>query len=225
MSDKSVLSKNERTKASGYKTGFCGSGLCEGTAPRSMSGKPMKVCTFWEICSCSCHDSLTSMYQSVGMERLVHQNPEYVPVQGPDLSEYFVRSEELDGRSIGAPSNDTGPVEKPSETAPGLLESARTFDGTPSGYRQRGQLEVEVQSICHRAMMGEFDVQMTPAAIAELINPSNPPSTGAIAAVFSRWERIGYAIIHRKPLYFQSYTVDGMKLGLEALKRRGKRSR
>lgn len=210
---------------SNYVTGFCGTGACEGTAPRSMSGKPMKVCVAYEICTCNCHKTFNRMYETAGVDRQVHQNPEYVPIMGPDLSEYFTVVKELEPDFIGGASRHTIPPEKPSEIAPGLLESARTFTGTPSGYRQRGQLEVEVQAICNRAMVGEFDQLMTPVAIAELINPSNPPSTGAIGAVFARWERIGYAIIHRKPLYFQSYTVDGMKHGLEALKRKGKRKR
>lgn len=205
-----------------YKTGFCGSGLHEGTAPVSMSGKPMKVCAFPDVCTCECHIKFNKMYELAGAERHIHQNPNYVPVVGPDLSEYFTRSEELEPHSIGNGNRTARPVDKPSVVAPGLLESSRTFDPTPTGYRQRGQLEVEVQAVCNRAMTGEFDDLMTPAKIAEIIDPSNPPSSGAIGAVFNRWEQIGYATIHRKPLYFQGYTIDGLRLGLEAMKRKAK---
>lgn len=208
---------------SAYKTGFCGMGQHEGTAPVAYNGKPMKVCVAYEICTCSCHEKFNSMYKMANTERRVHQNPNYEPVMHPSYAEYFSESEELLGTPMGAGSTTTRVMEKPSETAPGLLESARSFTVTPSGYRQRGQLEVEVQQVCNRAMMGEFDEHCTPQFIAQQIDPDNPPSTGAIGAVFNRWERIGYAKIHRKPLYFQHLTVEGMRDGLEALKRKAKR--
>ncbi|QDF18281.1 hypothetical protein SEA_DAKITI_68 [Gordonia phage Dakiti] len=206
-----------------YKTGFCDIGSCEGTAPVSPSGKPMKVCTMHEICECSCHTKFDRMYKMANTERRVHQNPNYVPYQYPDLSEYLTPTVELEGASLSVGVDARVPRERPSESAPGLLELAPVYTGTPTGQRQRGQLEAEVQQVCHRAMMGEFDELMTPQVIAELIDHENPPSTGAIGAVFNRWERIGYAKIHRKPLYFQHLTVEGMRDGLEALRRRAKR--
>ncbi|QOR56211.1 hypothetical protein SEA_LINETTI_67 [Gordonia phage Linetti] len=206
-----------------YKTGFCDIGSCEGTAPVSPSGKPMKVCTMHEICECSCHTKFDRMYKMANTERRVHQNPNYVPYQYPDLSEYLTPTVELEGASLSVGVDTRVPRERPSESAPGLLELAPVYTGTPTGQRQRGQLEAEVQQVCHRAMMGEFDELMTPQVIAELIDRDNPPSTGAIGAVFNRWERIGYAKIHRKPLYFQHLTVEGMRDGLEALRRRAKK--
>ena len=206
-----------------YKTGFCGNGHCEGTAPVSSSGKPMKCCVAFEICECSCHVKFNKMYEMADVPRRLHQNPNYIPYEYPDMSEYFAVSHEEVETLSGGVVNTPEPRERPSKTAPGLLESARTYTGTPSGYRQRGQLEAEVQKVCHRAMMGEFDDLMTPQAIAEIIDHENPPSAGAIGSVFNRWERIGYAKIHRKPLYFQHLTVDGMRDGLEALKRKAKR--
>lgn len=205
-----------------YKTGFCGIGHCEGTSPVSPSGKPMKVCTFYEGCSCDCHKKFDRMYKMANETRRIHQNPKYVPYTYPDLSEFLAVQADDDAASIVGVGVTPEPRERPSETAPGLLESARTFTGTATGYRQRGQLEAEVQKVANRAMMGEFDELMTPQVIAEIIDPSNPPSTGAIGAVFNRWERIGYAKIHRKPLYFQRLTVEGMRDGLEACKNRAK---
>jgi hypothetical protein len=40
--------------------------------------------------------------------------------------------------------------------------------------------------------------------------------------VFKRWERIGFAVIDRKPTRFSRYTEDGVKLGLEVLKLKAK---
>lgn len=205
-----------------YLTGFCGIKHCEGTAPVSPSGKPMKVCVAHEFCECECHKKFDRMYKMAGEPRRVHQNPNYVPYVYPDMSEYFNASDDAPATLSGGVAVVAEPRERPSETAPGLLESARTFTGTEAGHRQRGQLEAEVQKVCNRAMMGEFDEFMTPQAIAELIDPDNPPSTGAIGSVFNRWERIGYAKIHRKPLYFQHLTVEGMRDGLEACKRKAK---
>lgn len=206
-----------------YKTGFCSNGHCEGTAPVSYTGKPMKVCVAYQICECDCHKKFNKMYEMADVPRQVHQNPNYEPVKGPDLSEYLRMSEDLPDAALPGGTRTTRATDKPSTTAPGLLESARTFTGTPSGYRQRGQLEAEVQQICNRGILGEFDEHLTPQLIAEMIDPDNPPSTGAIGAVFNRWERIGYARIHRKPLYFQGLTVEGMRDGLETLKRKSGR--
>lgn len=203
-----------------YVSGFCSNGHCEGTAPVSPSGKHMKVCVKYELCACACHQKFNRMYEMAGEPRRVHQNPNYVPFVGPDLSMYFGR--DMPGASLAGGQTSRG-AEKRSETAPGLLESARTFTETPSGYRQRGQLETEVQQICNRAMLGEFDEPCTPQFIANLIDPDSPPSTGAIGAVFARWERLGYAKINHKPLYFKGLTLEGMRDGLEALKRKTKR--
>jgi hypothetical protein len=49
------------------------------------------------------------------------------------------------------------------------------------------------------------------------------PSTGAIDAVFKRWIEIGYANIGSKPTRFVSFTVAGIKDGLEVMKARAKR--
>lgn len=203
-----------------YTTGFCNSGLHEGKSPTSPSGKPMKVCTAVGLCACECHRKIDRMYEMAKVERVVQQNPRYVIAPNVDLTWLLqVREDALiaDGSTI------TRPIERPSADVPGLLESARTFTPTGDGYRQRGQLEVEVQRICNRKMAGEFGFSMTPAKIAELIDPDNPPSSGAIGAVFNRWEKIGYAKIHRKPLYFVTYTVEGLRDGLEAVRQRHRR--
>lgn len=206
-----------------YKTGFCAIGACEGTAPLSMSGVPMKVCVAHEICTCTCHNKFNAMYKMAGEERHLHQNPNYTPAPSMDLSEYFTVAREIQGESLGPTVQVVRASDKPSEATPGLLVTSREFTTTESGARQRGQLEAQVQDICNRAMYGEFDELMTPQAVSVLIDPERPPSTGAIGAVFNRWEEIGYAKIHRKPLYFRGLTIEGMRDGLEACKRRAKR--
>lgn len=201
-----------------YISGYCGIGSCEGTSPTSFTGKPMKVCVAYDICTCSCHKKFDSMYQKIHEPRVGHQNPNYEPAPPIDLTW-------MDEPNAGPVQVITAPpkveyADKPSELTPGLLESAREFEPTYDGYRRRGQLEAEVQRVCNRAMLGEFDENCTAKFVAEQIDPDNPPSTGAIGAVFKRWESYGYAVINKHPVYFKRLTIEGMRDGLEVCKKR-----
>lgn len=201
-----------------YKTGFCGAGLCEGKAPVSPSGKPMKVCVAYDICSCDCHSTITQMYELAGKPRPLRQNPNYEPARNVDLSWLYT----LDAASIGGP-NTPAPVERPSPVAPSLSESARTFVPNAAGGRARGQLEDEVRRVCNRYMAGEIEGLLTTKLIATEIDKDNPPSQGAIGAVLLRWGKIGFADVRLGPMRFAGYTIEGMKEGLEKLKAKAKR--
>ena len=200
-----------------YISGFCGIGSCEGTSPTSPSGKPMKVCVAFGLCECSCHAKFDSMYAKMGEERVEHQNPHYEPAVPVDLT-WMDQEKELPKPKPAAPEIKF--QDRPSRTAVGLLESSREWEGTVNGYRHRGQLEAQVQQVCNRAMMGEFDEHCTARFVAEQIDPDNPPSTGAIGAIFKRWEACGYAVINKHPVYFKRLTIEGMRDGLEACKAR-----
>lgn len=205
------------------KSGFCSVGFCEGTRPRSRSGKPVKVCVAFTICDCSCHTKINQMYEMTGAARIELQNPEYVPAPNPDLS--FLH-DDADAATTAAVGRITAPPrEKPSSVAVGLRETARTFTATATGHRQRGQLETEVQLVCNRHMVGEIEGMLTTKAIAFFIDPENPPSQGAIGAVLERWAKMGYATIGSKPLRFTGYTVEGMSKGLEKMRAEQKRRR
>ena len=53
----------------------------------------------------------------------------------------------------------------------------------------------------------------------------NPPSVGAISAVFERWVAIGFANISKKPTRFESYTPQGVQIGLDGCKEKAKRGK
>lgn len=220
-------------KKSKHISGFCGNGLHEGTSPKSIWGTPQKVCVILghdgeARCNCKCHKDIDEMYEKAGMPRVPQQNPEWKPPPRQDLSYVWDRS-----------SDPTQPGAEPVAYEPGaspgdggiVLESPRYADAdpTPSGTRRRGQLEEEVQRICVGYLKGEYssdeDGYMTTKHIATLIDADSPPSSGAIHAVLLRWEKIGYAVLNRKPLEFSLVTPDGMKMGLQAMKSKSRASR
>jgi hypothetical protein len=109
---------------------------------------------------------------------------------------------------------------------PGLTppDPVRSFDQTDTGRKARGELAYEVKRVCDEWVRGLVDADtLTPAVIASVIDEGNPPSTGAIVAVFQRWEKWGFAMIAQKPWRFLSYTPDGLKLGVAALETRYKK--
>lgn len=92
--------------------------------------------------------------------------------------------------------------------------------------RSRGSLESDVKMICDKFVTGEVKLgdeeNLTPHRIAKLIKDSEsldaPPSVGAVSAVLTRWEKIGFAAVEYKPFRFIDYTQAGRDDGLTALK-------
>lgn len=221
------------TKASKHISGFCGIGLHEGTRPRNIWGTAQKVCTILGLdgearCNCKCHKEIDEMYESAGMPRVPQQNPDWKPPPRQDLS--YVWADSL----VGPVGNTSGDGERPAvtHTDAGIAVDAPRYSGddrAPSGTRRRGQLEEEVQRICVGYLEGEFstdeDGYMSTKHIAHLIDPEDPPSSGAVHSVLLRWEKIGYAVLNRDPMEFALLTPDGMKMGLNALKSKAKASR
>jgi hypothetical protein len=208
-----------------YLSGFCGMGHHEGTKPRSPSGKPMKVCIAWQICKCPCHETLNEMYKMSEIPREVHENPEYVsfertwymPVFGVD---YGMDRDALAGDTL----DDTGQQQRHGSGTPGH----RTFDPTPSGRAARGQLEDQVLEVVTEWNIDPGTDLCTPTFVAWDIarfNQIEEPSTGAIGAVFDRWQEYGFAVIERKPVRFMGFTEEGEQRGLEYMKAKYKREK
>lgn len=210
---KPKLTAEELRMKANYKTGFCGNGFCEGTRPKSPSGLPMKVCVAIEICNCDCHSKITKMYQITGTDRVIQQNPDYVPYVGPDLS--WIQDERIPPAPFVPPQPFT-----PRTVEEGVAANVATGDGPrPDRHnRLRGWLENEVKDICDRYMVGEISESLTPKAVGLWIDKENPPSAGAVGAVFERWSKMGFAQINKHPVRFVSYTVKGMTLGYERMK-------
>jgi hypothetical protein len=200
-------------------TGFCNSGWCEGFKV----DKP--TCKFWVNCPCNCHTNLSRMFAMSGQGSPLRpiDNSTYVPDRGG-----FVRVslDELVEKTI----TEDPHVRVVASPAPGLVPTIveKSFAPTPTGRAGRGQLESWVREVTDLWALGP-DGNCTPQYVADKIMKlqglERGPSTGAIDAVFRRWESIGFAFIKSKPTRFAGYTPDGIKLGLEVLKAKGKAKR
>lgn len=210
-------------------TGFCVMGLHEGTRPKSPKGVSMKVCTLWTertagitvvpACGCKCHREVDKIFEAAGMERRPMDNPEYREPQSPyiipDPVEVALRNtEEQESRS-----SNYQPVTL-------LDELPKMYRGTPTGKRQRGQLEDEVLQVCTAFMRGDLEVEtLTSKVIAVEIDSDSPPSVGAIGAVFERWTQLGFANCEKGPVRFVSFTAVGLEKGLDRMKHEAKANR
>lgn len=221
------------------KSGFCANGQCEGTKPSSPSGAPMKICENWMNCACECHTMVTKMYEMAGMER---QPPEQTPAYLAESHRRWAETQALlDSLALnraipnvpsyadgtGGHPLDERPSQSPVDT-PAAMPAPR-FTPTMTGRRARGQLEYDVLQICNEYANDVYDWDLcTPKLIAERIgkmNETEPPSTGAINAVWDRWEKIGFADQGKKPSHFVGFKIDGSLQTLAMLKDRIKREK
>jgi hypothetical protein len=185
----------------------------------------MKVCLNESgLCTCQCHVQLNQMFEMTGLERIPVDNPEYHPVKSPfwmptpeDL--ILARAQRTAAEPVVIENKVPGVV-------PPTAVVQRETDDTPSGRRRQGALEDEVKRICDYQVLGLYvGIDLTPRFIAEQIDPEEPPSVGAISAVFERWVAIGFAKVEKKPTRFVGYTPDGIDKGLHVLREQAKRSK
>jgi len=109
---------------------------------------------------------------------------------------------------------------------PVTLAPEDAADADQKERRTRGGLEADVKVITDRFVTEDIVLpegqSLTPHRIGKAIKDFNgldqAPSTGAVAAVLARWEKIGFAEIDDKPLAFIDYTEAGRQKGLSALK-------
>lgn len=191
-----------------HLTGFCSNGQHEGTKPKGHNGIPLKVCEFWQVCTCDCHKQITEMFKMTGQERVPMPNPEY---KAPP-------------RTFWMPSDDPEyylPKGEPEVADEGVSATVleRTVATTATGRTQRGGLEFWVQRECLAWLVDrDPDYGLTVRIISDeigRIEGIKPPSQGAIGAVFDRWVKYGYAIIADKPRRFVGLTEQGQAQGLD----------
>lgn len=197
-----------------FLSGFCGMGMCEATAPKSMSGKPMKVCVAWQQCSCKCHEKLTQMFALSGAERIPVQNPAYTPYTSNIMAFIEQLNEE---RAWNAVSGNNAPAPEQKIEGTLLATSGKKYAPTERG-RAPGQLEDEIRTICNNYTLGKYDddTLCTPKFVQSQITPT--PSIGAIGQAFTAWSRIGFAVVAPGPVRFITFTAEGMTKGLAAMK-------
>jgi hypothetical protein len=216
-----------------HRTGFCSNGQCEGTKPKGVNGSPMKTCTFWQECPCNCHKQITQMFEMAGLPRVAQDNPEYrvdrseFVMPDPVIQTYEEIIEQVQNQFADKPyyqefaEKFTPQVQLP-PSAP------KTYSETPSGRTAKGQLEDWVKQACDVWIAEKYSWPCTPSYLSGTIADVEKvptPSTGAIGAVFNRWEELGFAVIGKKPIRFTAYTEEGMRLGLAAMKVRAKANR
>jgi hypothetical protein len=207
-----------------FLTGFCAHGLHENEKVFGPSGRQLKPCSLWMVCPCECHVKFDQMYILAGMERDYRDISGYEPPKSPYVMPTLDEVVLMRAAAAEQAAAETLVIESPDpERVPPTIK--RTFRETKSGRSARGELESWVKQICDEFLVEEYDVICSPAWVSEQIAEAQgvkPPSQGAVDAVFKRWERIGFAVIDRKPTRFSRYTEDGVKLGLEVLKLKAK---
>lgn len=205
------------------RTGFCSSGWCEGTKAKDWRGHPVRTCEFFWTCPCECHEMLWRMAAMTGMERILHENPEYTTPK----SEYWMPDDNPEDWHSYRKEDEPLPifVDSPApEAVPATL--VKEYKPTVTGRAARGELEAWVKEQCDIWMIEGYHTRCTPAWISDQIAHDQgikEPSVGAIGAVFERWTKLGFAVIEKKPTRFVRYTDEGIRLGLEKMKEQSKR--
>jgi len=96
----------------------------------------------------------------------------------------------------------------------------------PDPRLPRGYLTLDIYNVCIQFDKGELTLDegryMTSYVMQKILiedNPGRPkpPSTGAIAANFHRWDAWGFAEFRRNPFAFVKFTDKGKELGLEGM--------
>ena len=199
-----------------FPSGFCNSGWHEGTRAKDYKGNPAPVCKLVGTCPCSCHTELDRMFEMAGRERVIQDNPEYVP---------YVRT-------FWMPSDD--PSYRMPDAAPDVVTDDR-LEVTETGRARKGGLELAVQRVMlawlenadmEKRIRG-FAVKDIAAAVfdAEGAALDKPPSLGAVGAVLDRWDSYGYVLLGQKPVRIIGLTPDGKDKGLDYCRARFKKNK
>lgn len=210
-----------------FCSGFCNNNgkplQCEGTKPRSFSGQALKTCPMWQTCPCECHLRLDEMFTMTGLERKYIPNPDYDPPHDEFVMPYVPDPvPDPDAVTVGGvmtPPDLEHPLDARGAPAAAPLASRRT----DTGRAARGGLEAQVWEALNYLM--SEDVSLTPKAVGEYIREKYTiptPSSGAINAVWDRWEKIEYATQAKKPNRFLGFTGEGTWEELQRIKARTK---
>lgn len=223
MEQKAAPKPTKPAAPSIYQSGFCTIGSHENTVKLSPSGKQLKSCPVGgrfdmgvqyrraidedTLCTCPCHDTSRQMEELSGIKFPAHS----VQREGSALSGMGLLQPPRVGTD-GAKAPVDGDVNRPTVAAP----SGRLFTATPSGRAARGQLEESVRHFVNQQVRAAGDemiaiLGLTPDFLGSLIDPVNPPSSGAIYSVFIRWEKQNFVELSKSPFRFIRYTDRGKR--------------
>lgn len=189
-------------KRSNYQTGFCSSGFCFGTKKYSPSGVLHKTCQ-WKyeyrgkaiVCQCSCHAEFQEMLDMI--TQMAAENGGDAAWAMPTIPELQKPPVVIDDRPRPTPLT-LRPLDLP-------------FQPTPTGRAARGELEENVRRVV-KTLHLNFPEGMTTDNIGAMIDRQNPPSTGAVHAVITRWESQGFCTTERRPFRIVSITERGERV-------------
>lgn len=216
------------TKVSTYVTGHCGIGNHEGTKNLSTKGTLFPACAgeyayslgVHVACTCWCHE----MFKMAAASRASALADVGTDTDTPETS----ASVEIEATS--APTGTAEPAPNVPKIDPfwskvlehqdltlqvyrfvswhvfGVKGDKSLADRTVEGRRPRGSLDINVEAICRLKFEGRIPNELTPQTVGLLIDPINPPSAGAIHAVFTRWKNAGYCTLSERPVMMTGFT-------------------
>lgn len=234
-------------KVSSYVTGHCGNDNHEGSKNLSQKGSLFPACAgtytysfgILVTCTCWCHElfkqakamqaaALTDVVTgtdkpetapTVEMNGTSAPTPPVVSVySGPDVNDFYTKVLEHQDLTLQVYRFVSWHVFK-------VKGDKSLNDKTTTGRRARGSLDINVEAICRLKFDGFIPNELTPANVAMLIDPIDPPSHGAIHAVFYRWKNAGYCIMSDKPVTMIGFTDRVGKGGITGAKRISERER
>lgn len=237
----------QQVKVSSYVTGHCGIGNHEGTKNLSGRGTLFPSCAgeyayslgVFITCMCWCHEmfkmakalqapALTDVVTgtaepqtavSVEMETPSAPTVDVVPVySGPNVNDFYTKVLEHQDLTLYVYRFVSWHVF-------GVKGDKSINDRTVTGRRPRGSLDINVEAICRMKFDGFIPNELTPQTVGLLIDPIDPPSAGAIHAVFTRWKNAGYCTLTERPVTLSSFTDKVGVAGITGAKRITERER
>lgn len=234
-------------KVSTYVTGHCGIGNHEGTKNLSKGGSLFSACAgeyeysygISIVCTCWCHemfkmaraakaealgDAVTDTDNretspSVEMTAVSAPTVTTIPVHsGPNVTDFYTKVLEHQDLTLQVYRFVSWHVF-------GVKGDKSLVDRTVNGRRPRGSLDINVEAICRLKLDGKIPNELTPQTVGMLIDPIDPPSAGAIHAVFTRWKNAGYITMSVKPVTMTGFTDKVGAAGITGAKRITERER
>lgn len=207
-----------------FLTGYCNEigkpAQHEGTKPTS-HGKPLPTCPSWQICPCECHRSVDLLFEATGLERREMPNVEYNPPTSEFLMPIIDDPIGLNDASTSDDIDTPPDIERPPTTPPRIAQTPLAQRRTETGRAARGGLEAQVWDACRSI---EENI-LTPKVVGEWIAEKYhipTPSSGAINAVWDRWEKLGFCKQGKKPNRFVEFTAEGTWEELARIKQSAK---